>query len=108
MVYRKIAFYPWVKDTSLPYRWKVKCPVDGEEYPSNDFAKHPDLSAEQLASEFPKDSWFAVYDYGVGDEVVWPRSVRVSLVADNTYRVTAMGQVGLTMPKGAKLEYSGR
>ena len=36
-VYRKRSYYPWGKDTSLPYRWKIKCPVGAEEYPSNDF-----------------------------------------------------------------------
>ena len=37
-VYKTRPYYPWIKDFSLPWRWKIQCPVGGEEYPSNDFA----------------------------------------------------------------------
>ena len=37
-----------------------------------DRKRHPDATAEKLAKEFPAKSWFGIYDYGVGDEVVWP------------------------------------
>ena len=37
-IYRKRAYYPWIMDASFPWRWKIRCPVGGEEYPSNDFA----------------------------------------------------------------------
>ena len=36
-IYESKAFYPWGMDTILPYTWKIKCPVGGEVYPSNDF-----------------------------------------------------------------------
>ena len=45
-IYRKVAFYPWGKDTSFPYSWKIKCPVGDEEYPSNDFANGDMTSGE--------------------------------------------------------------
>ena len=49
---------------------------------------HPDATRDKLAAEFPDESWFAVYDYGVGDEVVWPYAVGVTRNADGTYRIT--------------------
>ncbi|MBU0608138.1 MAG: hypothetical protein KKI08_09625, partial [Armatimonadetes bacterium] len=38
-IYQKRAYYPWLKDGSHPYRWKIECPVGHELYPSNDFGK---------------------------------------------------------------------
>src|SRR5256886_4146715 len=38
-IYRKQAYYPWEKDVSLPWKWKIRCPVGGELYPSNDFGR---------------------------------------------------------------------
>ncbi|MCR4413371.1 MAG: hypothetical protein NUV77_13205, partial [Thermoguttaceae bacterium] len=38
-IYRKEAYYPWIMDGDYPWRWKIRCPVGGEEYPSNDFAR---------------------------------------------------------------------
>lgn len=49
-IYRKRAYYPWIKDTSVPYSWKIQCPVGGELYPSNDFA-HGDMTS----GDFPDD-----------------------------------------------------
>jgi len=49
-IYRKRSYYPWIKDTSLPYRWKIKCPVGGEEYPSNDFA-----NGDFTSGDYPDD-----------------------------------------------------
>ena len=37
-IFRERSLYAWTIDTALPFRWKIKCPVGGEEYPSNDFA----------------------------------------------------------------------
>ncbi len=37
-------------DSSLPWQWKIRCPVGGEEYPSNDFA-HGDMTS----GPFPDD-----------------------------------------------------
>ncbi len=33
---------------------------------------HAALTKERLAAEFPNETWFEVYDYGIGDEVSWP------------------------------------
>ncbi|MBM4044484.1 MAG: hypothetical protein FJ279_05165 [Planctomycetes bacterium] len=49
-IYKKQAYYPWIKDTSVPYKWKIKCPVGGELYPSNDFGK-----GDFTSGEFPDD-----------------------------------------------------
>jgi len=43
-----------------------------------DAEAHPECPAEKLEQEFPVDSWFDVYDYGVGDEVIWPHVVGVA------------------------------
>ncbi|MCK5805358.1 MAG: hypothetical protein KAI66_21185, partial [Lentisphaeria bacterium] len=46
-IYDGRAFYPWLNDrgkilrnytATIPYTWKIICPVGGESYPSNDFA----------------------------------------------------------------------
>ncbi|HJN16089.1 MAG TPA: hypothetical protein QGH10_11380, partial [Armatimonadota bacterium] len=37
-IYNVRAYYPWIKDTSFPYKWKIECPIGHETYPSNDFA----------------------------------------------------------------------
>ncbi|MEI6500326.1 MAG: hypothetical protein WCP21_04780, partial [Armatimonadota bacterium] len=38
-IYTKQAYYPWLKDTGFPYKWKIECPIGHELYPSNDFGK---------------------------------------------------------------------
>ncbi len=50
---------------------------------------HPEAKAEKLGREFPKDSWFEIYDYGVGDEVVWPYTVGITLGGDGKYRISS-------------------
>ncbi|MFV2067087.1 MAG: hypothetical protein ACC645_08920, partial [Pirellulales bacterium] len=35
-IYKKRSYYPWTFDDSIPRRWKIECPIGGEEYPSND------------------------------------------------------------------------
>jgi len=67
-----------------------------------DTQAHPDVTAEKLEAEFPVGTWFDVYDYGVGDEVVWPLAVSVTQVSSTTYKVTAPGNVTLSLPKSAK------
>jgi oligo-alginate lyase len=62
---------------------------------------HPEAKADKLAAEFPKGSWFEVYDYGVGDEVVWPYAVSVKRTSANVYQVTAPVPVTLDLPDGA-------
>ncbi len=70
-----------------------------------DRGTHPEAKADKLGGEFPVGSWFEVYDYGVGDEVVWPYSVSVSFNADGTRRVTSSapeGEVTVRGPGGAQ------
>ncbi len=38
--------------------------------------------------------------------IIQPNTVHVSLVGDNTYRVSATGKVTVTMPENAKTEYA--
>jgi hypothetical protein len=33
---------------------------------------------EALDKSFRKGDWFRIYDYGVGDEVVWPSVLSIS------------------------------
>ncbi len=58
-IYREAAWYPWLhpdesgeksKRPVIPYLWKLKCPIGGEIYPTNDFA-HGDFTS----GEFPDD-----------------------------------------------------
>jgi len=49
-IYEKRAFYPWEKDADIPWRWKIRCPVGGEEYPSNDFGND-----DFTSGDFPDD-----------------------------------------------------
>lgn len=65
---------------------------------------HPEAKADKLAAQFPKGSWFEVYDFGVGDEVVWPHSASVVRVSANVYQVTATAPVTLDLPEGTKLQ----
>ncbi len=65
---------------------------------------HPDVNAAQLEVEFPKQSWFKVRDYGVGDEVVWPQAVSVSRSNQHVYTMTAGADFTLSLPKGAVTE----
>lgn len=51
-IYRVRAYYPWAKDTSLPHRWKIRCPLGKEEYPSNDFAQ-----GDMTSGDFPDDGF---------------------------------------------------
>lgn len=47
--------------------------IQSTQYVLIDPEAHPRLDQDSLEKAFPKGSWFGVYDYGVGDEVVWPR-----------------------------------
>ncbi|MFO7947972.1 MAG: hypothetical protein R6V19_14300, partial [Armatimonadota bacterium] len=58
-IYKGRAFYPWENEkgaklrsytAGVPYQWKIKCPVGGELYPSNDFA-----NGDMTGGEFPDD-----------------------------------------------------
>ncbi len=70
-----------------------------------DRGTHPGAKADKLAAEFSDQSWFNVYDYGVGDEVVWPYAVSVTFNADGTHRVTSSApsdSVIVRLPEGAR------
>ena len=55
-IYKKRSYYPWVFDSAIPRRWKIKCPIGGEEYPSNDFA-----NGDMTGGEFPDDGIGGAY-----------------------------------------------
>jgi hypothetical protein len=65
---------------------------------------HPEAKADQLAQEFAEGTWFEVYDYGVGDEVVWPYAVSVTRTGPNLYAVTAPVEVTMTLPANYRWE----
>ncbi len=55
-VFKVGGFYPWIIDPKLPF--KVKCPIGGEIYPSNDYAKHyNDGHGEQVTGRYADDGW---------------------------------------------------
>lgn len=72
-----------------------------------DTAVHPEASAETLAGEFPLGTWFSVYDYGVGDDVVLPHVVSVSRTGQSVYRATATVDVTFSLPDGATTQEGG-
>ena len=73
-----------------------------------DTAVHPEVSAEKLAGEFPPGTWFSVYDYGVGDEVILPHVVSVSRTgAGVVLQVTTTDDVTLSLPERAIVENGG-
>ncbi len=80
--------------------------IASEHFALIDADVHPQVDPEHLGTQFPQGSWFEVYDYGVGDEVVWPKPVSVSLVRPGVYRVTAPGEVAITLPNNAQIEYA--
>ncbi len=67
-VYRGRPFYPWKDEKGrplrtyssavLPYAWKLKCPIDGALYPSNDFG-----NGDMTSGEFPDDGFGGACDY---------------------------------------------
>jgi hypothetical protein len=67
---------------------------------------HPGAKVEQLTGEFSQDSWFEVYDYGVGDEIVWPYAASLTRVGPKSYQVTATGNVTVQLPDECKWERS--
>ncbi len=68
---------------------------------------HPEAKADKLAREFPVDSWFEIYDYGAGDEVVWAYPVNVTLQSPGVYRVAASVPVKTELPEGSKVILAG-
>jgi hypothetical protein len=73
-----------------------------------DATVHGEVSAERLAAEFPIDTWFNVYDYGVGDEVVLPHVVSVSRTGQAAvFQVATTDDVTLSLPEGTTAEAGG-
>ena len=58
--------------------------------------------AARLAAEFLIDTWFDGYDYGGGDQVVWPQSASITEVGPAAYKVTATDKFSLSLPKNVK------
>ncbi|MGQ9731002.1 MAG: hypothetical protein ACUVX8_06970 [Candidatus Zipacnadales bacterium] len=58
----------------------------------------PAATADVLRAEFPQNSWFAVYDYGVGDTIIWPYPVSVTRKSQYVYEVQAPVPVTLSLP----------
>lgn len=55
----KFGNYSWIMDPSKR-PWKLKCPVGGEEYPSNDFQRFLDSGLQDrslLTGDYPDDGW---------------------------------------------------
>ena len=59
----------------------------------------PEAKQQTLAAQVPKNSWFEVYDYGVGDTVVWPYAVSVSRTSNGIYQVKSPVPVTLSLPE---------
>ncbi|MGI5819510.1 MAG: hypothetical protein ACOX9R_15580 [Armatimonadota bacterium] len=72
-IYETRAFYPWIKDASFPYHWKIECPVGGERYPSNDFG-----AGDFTSGEFPDD--------GIGGGYLAPDGRRYGFIAETNQR----------------------
>lgn len=72
--------------------------VNGKQAALIDPQAHPEAKADKLSKEFPTDSWFDVYDYGIGDEVVYPHKASITRTGPNTYAVEATGRVTVTLP----------
>jgi len=68
-IYSVKAWYPWIKDSSLPFSWKIQCPIGKEIYPSNDFAND-----DFTSGEFPDD--------GIGGGYVAPDGKHYGFIAD--------------------------
>ncbi|MBD3292772.1 MAG: hypothetical protein GF393_07585, partial [Armatimonadia bacterium] len=68
-IYESRAFYPWIKDATFPYDWKIQCPVGDEKYPSNDFG-----AGDFTSGEYPDD--------GIGGGYVAPDGKRYGFIAE--------------------------
>jgi hypothetical protein len=67
-----------------------------------DAQRHTEAKKARLASEFPAGTQFAIYDYGVGDELSWPYAVNVTLDASGQWKVKSSVPVEAQLPTGAK------
>ena len=62
---------------------------------------HPEATASRLDEQFAEGAWFKVYDFGVGDQVVWPYSISVVRTAENTYDLRSPVPIELILPSGS-------
>jgi len=69
-----------------------------------DEESHPEAKAGKLAEEFPQDSWFEVYDYGVGDEVIWPHTASITRVGPTKYQLKSTSEVTVQLPANYEWE----
>ena len=65
---------------------------------------HPEATAARLQEDFPAGTWFEVYDYGVGDELVFPYTASVKRTGPGVYEVKSEAPVTITLPDGARTE----
>ena len=70
-----------------------------------DAARHAEAKAGRLASEFPPGSWFEIYDFGPGDDVIWPYAASVVLERPGLYRVQAPVPVKADLPPGSQIRH---
>ncbi len=68
-IYESRAYYPWIKDATFPYNWKIECPVGHELYPSNDFG-----ADDFTSGEFPDD--------GIGGGYIAPDGKHYGFIAE--------------------------
>jgi hypothetical protein len=69
-----------------------------------DGRRHPDVKAARLAQEFPVDSQFTIYDYGVGDKLRWPYAVSLQLREPGRWTLTSPVPAEVRLPKGDRLQ----
>ncbi|NLJ35671.1 MAG: hypothetical protein GX358_05460, partial [candidate division WS1 bacterium] len=78
-IYQDKEFYPWLDEldkpiiatteATVPYAWKVKCPIGSELYPSNDFANY-----DFTSGAFPDD--------GIGGGYIAPDGTHYGFIAE--------------------------
>jgi hypothetical protein len=66
--------------------------------------RHGGMAASELERRFPRGSWFRIYDYGVGDELVWTLQSSLARVGDGIYRLSSTGVPEAVLPQGCTLE----
>lgn len=68
-----------------------------------DTDRHSGLDAAALERRFPRGSWFRVYDYGVGDELVWTLQACLTRAADGRYSLVSTGAAEASLPEGFRI-----
>lgn len=58
----------------------------------------PEATKSRLANDFPAGSRFSIYDYGVGDEVVWPYAVSLTRQPSGQWQLVAPVPVETELP----------